>query len=222
MSSTLVQDLFKNQVHIGHKSEKWNPKMKPYIYGNRDKVHIIDLEKSAVLLEVAMKFLSDAKKKNHKVLFVGIKPQVALEIQKQVIPTGHFFVDQKWIPGLLTNFSEVRKRIDHYLNLKAQFENGEINKYKKKEVAQFKKDLDKLDASFRGVAEMRKRPEVVVVMDAVTNRLAIQEANKNHITVLAVADANADPDGIDYIVPGNDDSIRSIRFLLEKFLEALK
>ncbi len=221
MTTTAVKDLFQNQVHIGHKAERWNPKMKPYLHTKKDGVHIFNLEKTAEVLESVQKFLAGAKSRNEKVLFVGTKPQIAIEIQSQVAPTNYFYVDQKWIPGLLTNFTEQRKRIDHYLNLKSQFETGEIKKYTKKEVAKFKKELEKLDVSYRGVAEMRKVPQVVIVLDAVIDRLAIEEAKNAKATVIALVDANANPDNIDFPIPGNDDSIKSIRFLLKKLLEPL-
>ena len=147
-----VADLFKNQVHIGHQPAQWNPKMKPYLYAKVKGVHVFDLEKTADHLENAKKFLSSPNLKDAKILFVGTKPQVALEIKKQISQTKYFYVDQKWIPGLITNFKEMRKRIDHYLSLKSQFESNEIKKYTKKEVAKFRKELDKLEASFGGVA----------------------------------------------------------------------
>ncbi len=222
MTATIIKDLFQNFVHIGHKADRWNPKMKPFLFTKKDGVHVFDLEKTAAGLEKAKKFISEAKLKNEKILFVGTKPQVSIEIQSQVAPTNHFYVDQKWIPGLLTNFNELRKRIDHYLNLKSQFESGEIKKYTKKEVAKFKKDLEKLDISYRGVAEMRKKPKAVVVLDAVTDHLAIAEAKNANLPIVAIVDANADPTGIDFPIPGNDDSIKSIRFLLKSLLESLK
>ena len=220
--TTIVKDLFKNLVHIGHQPSKWNPRMKPYLHIKKDNVHIINLEKTAALLEKAQGFLSSNQIKTGKVLIVGTKPQVSLEIEKQVAPSGVFYVNQKWIPGMLTNFNEARKRIDHYLNLKSQFETKEIEKYTKKEVAKFKKELEKLHASFCGVAEMRKKPDALVVLDAVTDRLAIEEARTIGIPVVAIVDANANPEGIDFPIPGNDDSIKSVSFLLTKLMESLK
>lgn len=216
-----VKDLFSNQVHIGHRPERWNPRMKDYVYGKKDGVYLLDLEKSVKQLESAIKFLKAVKLQGKTVLFVGTKPQAQLVIQQNIAPSGHFFVDRKWTPGLLTNFSEIRKRIDHYLDLKSQFESGEINKYTKKEVAVFKKELDKLDASFSGIAQMRKRPDVLIALDAVSSRLAIDESKQVGIGVIALADVNADPEGIDYLIPANDDSIKSIRFLVGKMLESV-
>lgn len=217
-----VKDLFKNFVHIGQRSDRWNPKMAPYLHSKQDGVHVLNLEKTLEKLEEAKNFLAATKLKNGKVLFVGNKPQSAFVIQELLVDTKHFYVDDKWSPGLLTNFKEMRKRIDYYLNLKSQFESGEIKKYTKKEISKFKKELEKLDMSYHGVAEMRKKPDVVVVLDAVVNRLAIEEANVVKVPVVALADSNADPDGIAFPIPANDDSVKSVRFLVGELLESLK
>ncbi len=222
MKATMtIKELFKNLVHIGHKPSRWNPKMKPYLFTKQNGIYIFDLEKTLESLKKAQNFLSSIKTKNGKVIFVGTKPQISLEIQSQVPQTNHYYVNQKWIPGLLTNFKEIRKRIDYYLNLKSQFENNEIQKYTKKEVSNFKKELEKLDASFSGVAEMRKKPDVAIILDGVTDQLAIEESRNVGIPVIVIVDANADPEGIDYPIPGNDDSIKSIHLILEKLIEPL-
>ncbi len=218
-----VQELFEHNVHIGHKTDKWNPKMKRFIATQKNKIHIIDLEKTKDALESAVNFLKTVKEKNGKVLFVGTKPQTSLALHRMIEAQEKklFYIDTKWAPGLLTNFDELRKRADHYLNLKAQFESGEIKKYTKKEVASFKKELEKLDAAYHGVAEMRKKPDVVIALDAVNNRLAIQEAKGAKIPVVALVDTNANPDNIDYVIPGNDDAIKSIEYIVGKMIEAL-
>lgn len=217
-----TNEAFASLVHVGHTPLKWNPKMKPYLACKKNNVWVFDLEKSVDGLEKAKKFLSAIKLQNKKVLFVGTKPQSALMISRLVENKNHYFVDKKWTPGLLTNFKEIRKRVDYYLKLKSQFESGDINKYTKKEVAKFKKDLEKLEASYRGVAEMRKPADVVVVLDAVVDRIAVAEANSVKTPVVAITDANADPDGIDYVVPGNDDSLKSVGFLLGNMIESLE
>ncbi len=214
-----VKELFDHSVHIGHRTDRWNPKMRSFLYGAKNGAHLFDLEKTKECLDKALEFLKTVKNRNGSFLFVGTKPQVSLPIQQLLTDTKYFYVDKSWSPGLLTNFHELRKRADHYLNLKSQFESGEINKYTKKEVARFKKELEKLGTSYHGVAEMRRKPEVVIVLDAVGDRLAIQEAIKAKIPVVALVDTNADPDGIDYIIPGNDDSVKSVRFLLRSMLE---
>jgi small subunit ribosomal protein S2 len=192
--------------------------MKPYLYGSKSNVHIFDLEKTATSIERAKNMLASIKLQGKKALFVGTKPQVSLAIQ-EALDENHFFVDQKWQPGLLTNFKEIRRRIDYYLNLKKQFETEEINKYTKKEISKKRKELDKLEKMYHGVGEMRKNPAILVVLDAVENRLAIEEAVSAKIPVIAVVDSDGNPDKIDIVIPANDDSIKSIRFLLEKLVK---
>jgi len=221
MADNTVQSMFDALVHVGHKAEFWNPKMKKFLFEKKKGIWVFDLEKSAEAMDKAEKFLKAIKLQNKKVLFVGTKPQAALQIERMIASEGYYYVDKKWTPGLLTNFKELRRRIDHYLSLKSQFESGEINKYTKKEVAGFKKDLEKLEASYGGVAEMRQKPDLVIVLDAVTDRLAIDEANNANIATMAILDANANPDGVDYPIPGNDDAIKSLSFLIEKILKAL-
>ena len=216
-----VKDLFKNLVHIGHRTSLWNPKMKPFIHDKRNGAHIFDLDKTAECLDTAQKFLAETKKQGKQVLFVGTKPQASLALKELIADTKYFYVDEKWAPGLLTNFKELRKRIDHYLNLKSQFETGEIKKYTKKEVAKFKKDLEKLDKAYHGVAEMRKKPDVLIVLDAVGDIQSIREANVSKLAVVAITDTNADPDNIDFPIPANDDSVKSVRFLIQCLLESL-
>lgn len=216
-----LKDLFQHLVHIGHRTDRWNPKMRPFIHGKHNGAHVIDLTKTEEALAAVKKFLAATKLKGGKVLFVGTKPQVSFVLRDVMADGKHFYIDEKWAPGLLTNFIELRKRIDYYLNLKSQFESGEINKYTKKEVSKFRKELDKLQAIYHGVAEMRKKPDVVVVLDAVGDRLAIHEANTVGAAVVALVDTNADPDEIDYPIPANDDSVKSVRFLLENMVESL-
>jgi small subunit ribosomal protein S2 len=216
----LVKELFENLVHIGHRTANWNPKMKPFIYGSKNKIHILDLEQTADALEKAQKMLGAVKLQNKKALFVGTKPHISLALQK-IVADKHFTVDQKWQPGLLTNFKEIRRRIDYYLNLKKQFETGEINKYTKKEISKRKKELDKLEKMYHGVGEMRKLPAILVVLDAVENRLAIEEAFSAKIPVIAVVDSDGNPEKISLVIPGNDDSMKSIGFLLENLVKSL-
>ncbi len=221
--ATTVKELFEHLVHVGHNTSRWNPKMHSYLYGKRNGVHIFDLEKTLAALEKVQSFLKTVKAQGGKVLFVGTKPQAAFIIQELVKENPRFFyIDENWSPGFLTNFHELRKRADYYLNLKSQFESGEIRKYTKKEIARFQKELDKLDKVYHGVAELRRKPDVIIVLDSVSNRLAIEEANITKIPVIAIVDSNADPDGIDYPIPANDDSVKSIRFLVKSMLESLE
>lgn len=219
-NTDLIKELFSNLVHIGHRTSNWNPKMKSFIYGSKSKVHVFDLEQTADALEKAQKMLAAVKIQGKKALFVGTKPHVSLAL-KEVIGDKHFTVDQKWQPGLLTNFKEIRKRIDYYLNLKKQFETGDINKYTKKEVSKKAKELSKLEKTYGGVGEMRQNPAILVVLDAVENRLAVEEAYSAKIPVIAVVDSDGRPDKVKLVIPANDDSIKSVRFLLETLVKSL-
>ena len=216
-----LKSLFEAHLHLGGRTSGWNPKMKNFLHSKKNGVHVFDLAQTAERLEQAKKFLTAQKLQNKKILFVGTKPQTALLLQELVANTNHYYVDQKWMPGLLTNFKEIRKRIDHYLNLKSQFETGEINKYTKKEVSQYKKELDKLEVLYHGVGEMRQKPSVVVVLDAVVNRLTVEESGVAGVPVVALVDSNANPDGVAFPIPGNDDSLDSIRFILENLVQSL-
>jgi len=217
-----TQPLFDNELIFGHTSTIANPKMKPFFAGKKENIHLFDLDQTAKALEKAKKFLTAIKVQNKKVLFVGTKPQAAFVIEKNLADGNLFYISKKWTPGLLTNFPEIRRRIDYFLQLKGQFETKEIHKYTKKEVSNFSKELEKLRVAYGGVAEMRKKPDVVVVLDAVTDRLAVEEANKTGVPVVALTDANADPDGIDYPIPGNDDSIAGLEFVLQELTGTLK
>lgn len=215
------KSLFDSHVHVGHRTSTWNPKMKPYIFKAVNGVHVFDLAQTKAHLEKAKQFLAAVKIQNGKVLFVGTKPQTSIVLRKKLDAGKYLFVDQKWQPGLLTNFTEIKKRIDYYKNLKSMFETGEINKYTKKEVAKKKKELEKLDKMYSGVQEMREKPKLLIVLDAVVDRLAIDEARSAGVAVLAITDSNANPDGIDYIIPANDDSTSSIEGFLETFISVL-
>ncbi|MCF7846888.1 MAG: 30S ribosomal protein S2 [Candidatus Gracilibacteria bacterium] len=219
--TTDLKTLFENELHIGQRTSGWNPKMKPYLYSDFNGVHVFDLEKTAELLKKAQQFLKATKLQGKKILFVGTKPQTSLVLNALLAGKSQYLVDEKWQPGLLTNFKEIRKRIDHYLNLKSQFESGEIQKYTKKEISKYKKELEKLEMLYHGVGEMRKAPGAIVVLDAVVNRLAIEEATNSKIPVVAVLDSNADPDNVNYPIPANDDSVKSIRFILQSLVDSL-
>ena len=213
--------LFENEVHLGHPTQDWNPKVRPFIHSASQGTHIFDLEKTIESLARVEKFLKALKLKGGKALFVGTKPQSAFILQQQLGAknSGLFFVDFKWAPGLLTNFSVIRKQVDAYLQLKSQFESGEIKKYTKKEIAGFRRQLTKLEKIYRGVAEMRKKPDVVIVLDGVVNHLALTEARKARCTTIGILDSNANPDLIDLPIPANDDSIKSICFLVQNMLK---
>ncbi|MFA6024636.1 MAG: 30S ribosomal protein S2 [Candidatus Gracilibacteria bacterium] len=212
---TLMREMLANAVHFGHKTAKWNPKMAPYLFEKRNGVHIFDLNKTYQGLMSATEFLEAAASQGKTVLFVSTKPQSTVLIQQVAEKCGMPFVTSKWIPGLLTNFKTIRSRVKYLLTLKEQKETGEFEKYTKKEASQLNKEIEKLEKALGGVVSLEKLPDIVFVLDCVRDHIAVQEARKMKSTVVAVVDSNADPDGIAYVIPGNDDAIKSIRFLVD-------
>lgn len=209
-----LKEMVQNAVHFGHPTQKWNPKMRPYIYGSRNGIHIFDLKKTADCLVRALEFLHEGVQQKKTILFVGTKPQcrtALFSIQKN---TGMPIVTDKWMPGLLTNFSTIKKRIDYFKTLKEEDRRGEFGKYTKKEQSQLRKKIQELSASFSGVESMEKIPDVVFASDLVRDQIAVKEARRLHIPVVAIVDTNADPDYADYVIPANDDAVKSVNYVL--------
>ncbi|MBD3330304.1 30S ribosomal protein S2 [Candidatus Peregrinibacteria bacterium] len=222
MATQLANDLFQNFVHIGHRTQKWNPKMKKYLYGELDGYHIINLEKTIDLLDIALQFLSKTSGEGKTILFVSTKPQ-SMNLIKNVAQSCNMpYVASKWIPGLITNYSTVKTRIKYLSDLKEQAASGELDKYTKKEASQLKKNIAKLQIALGGVQKMTKAPDVVFVLDPVRDDIVVKEANKSKIPVVAFTDSNADPDLIDYPIPANDDALKALDFMLDKIAEAVK
>jgi len=221
MTKQDLKEMFDNAVHIGHRTHKWSPKMKKYIYGEVNGIHIIDLEKTADCLEKAMDFLSKLIMEGKKVLFVSTKPQ-SIKLVEDLAKSVHMpYVVSKWIPGLLTNFSTVKTRIKCLTDLKEQKAAGDFEKYTKKEAAKLGKMIDKLQAALGGVEGMKSMPEAVFVVDSCRDAIVIKEARKLHVPVVAIVDTNADPSKIDYPIPANDDAIKSLTYLLNKIKSAV-
>lgn len=210
-----MQDMLANAVHFGHKTSKWNPKMAPYIFGQKNGVHVFDLNKTYAGLEAAKELLRAAAAQNKTILFVSTKQQAAGIIQEAAEQCGCPYVTNKWIPGLLTNFKTIRARVRHMQKLREQQESGEFEKYTKKEALDKKKEIEKLEIALGGVETLEKPPTVVFFLDVVRDRVAAEEAKKIGATVVAVCDSNANPDLVDYVVPGNDDALKSITFLVD-------
>lgn len=217
-----VKEMLNAAVHFGHKTAKWHPKMSKYIFGSKDGIHIIDLFKTKKALDNAKTFLSNSVKEGKSVLFVGTKPQAANFVSGACKAAGLHYVTSKWISGLLTNFATVKSRIKYLNRLKDEEQTGELEKYTKKEISKFKKIGSKLEESLGGVCNMTAVPDVVVVFDAVRDSIAIKEAAKLGIPVVAVCDTNANPEGVTYVIPGNDDSIKSIDFFVTELVDAVK
>ena len=219
--SVSAQELFDAAAHFGHKTHKWNPKMRSYLFGERGGVHLFDLQKSAQKLEEALNALKKWAEEGKVILFVGTKPQAIKIVSEEARRAEMPFVTSKWIPGLLTNYGTLSKRIRYLSELKMEQKLNDFEKYTKKEASKLKKMIDKLEATLGGVSGMSRIPDVIFVVDVVRDRLAIQEANRMRIPVVGVVDSNGDPDGILHVVPGNDDALRSLQFFTSKVADAV-
>lgn len=216
MSQVELKEMLANAVHFGHQTQKWNPKMRPYLYGVRDGIHIFDLQKTFDQLQAAMTFIQKSIAEGKKILFVSTKQQAASVVENTAKKCNMPYVTHKWIGGLLTNFSTVKKRIKYFLDLQEKAQTGEFEKYTKKETSKFKKDLEKLGVAFGGLKGLNKSPDVLFIIDCVRDHIAIKEAKKLNIPIVAITDSNADPDMVDYPIPGNDDAVKSLKYFLSK------
>ncbi len=226
MSSIQLQDLLEAGMHFGHLTRRWNPKMKPYIYGVRNGIHIIDLSKTAQHLAGALNFLSQAVGDGADVLFVGTKKQSQDLIREEAARCKMYYINQRWLGGTLTNWRTIKASIDRLKGLKKKKADGTFESLSKKELLMIDREIDKLMHNLGGIEDMTKPPGVMVVIDPNMEHIALHEANVLRIPIVALADTNCDPDPIDYLVPGNDDALRSIKLFLnavaDKILEGLQ
>ena len=214
-------ELLEAGVHFGHQTQRWNPKMKPYIYGARNGIYVIDLRKTTDLLDEAYALVRDYAAKGKNVLFVGTKKQAAEVVAEEAKRSGAYFINRRWLGGMLTNFETIRGRVNKLKELEEFINNGYVDKLPKKEVAQLNRQLSKLSKTLGGIKDMRGLPELIFVVDQAKEDIAIKEANKLGIPVICLADTNANPDGISHIIPGNDDAIRSIKLITSKLADAV-
>lgn len=222
MPSFTMRQLLEAGVHFGHNTRRWNPKMEPYIFGARNNVHIIDLQQTVPMLQRAMNALRDVATAGGRVLFVGTKRQASRMIAQSAERCGQFYVDHRWLGGMLTNWATIQRSIARLKALDAQLGNEEETQgLTKKELLQLTRERDKLEKALGGIKEMSAVPDIIVVIDTNKEAIAVAEANKLKIPVIAVIDSNSDPKGIDYPVPGNDDSLRAIEIYLELFWGAV-
>ncbi len=221
ISESTIEEMFRANVHLGHKKSLWNPKMKPYIYGIKGGIYIIDLQKTAEELQKAIEFLVDLKKKGGKVLFVEVRPHGEAVIREIAKKLKMPFVVSRWIGGLLTNFKNLRKRIDYYLELERKMNEGELKMYTKKEQLSFEREIEKLKKRFDGVRDLEKLPDALFLLNIKAHSAAIKEAKKRNIPVIALADTDSDPTLVDYPIPANDESLSSINYLVKKIEEVL-
>ncbi|MCD8024453.1 MAG: 30S ribosomal protein S2 [Candidatus Gastranaerophilales bacterium] len=208
-------------VHFGHQTQKWNPKMKPYIFGAKNGIYILDLRKTAERLEDAYNIVREYSAKGKNVLFIGTKKQATDVVAQEATRAGAYYVNRRWLGGMMTNFETIRARVNKLRELESFIESGHTAKLPKKEVAQLNRQLAKLSKTLGGIKEMKGMPDIIFVVDQGKELIAIKEANKLNIPVICLADTNADPDGIDYLIPGNDDAIRSIKLVASKIADAV-
>lgn len=216
-----IKDLMEAGVHLGHQRRKWNPKMEPYIYTEKDGVCIINLVKTAELLQKACDFLKEATSQKKNIVFVGTKRHIAEIIREEAIKCGVFYINRRWLGGLLTNFDTIRHRLNRLRELEEMQESGTLGHVNKKEVSMFNKELEKLNKTLGGIKNMRGKPEVLFVVDQIKENIAIKEAQATGVKIAAIIDTNCNPDGIDYPIPGNDDSIRSVRLIINSITNAI-
>ena len=215
-----MRDLLKAGAHFGHQTKYWNPKMSKYIFGARNKIHIINLEKTLPALNEATAVVEKMSASNNKILFVGTKRAASKVIAEQATRVGQPFVNHRWLGGMLTNYKTIRQSIKRLRELEAMHQDGTFDKLTKKEVLMATREQQKLERSIGGIKEMGGLPDALFVIDVDHERIAINEANKLGIPVIGIVDSNANPDGVDYVIPGNDDSIRAIQIYVEAMADA--
>lgn len=221
MSKELVQNLLEAGVHFGHQTKKWNPKMKPYIFGEKSGIYIIDLEKTVSHLTRACNFIRDIASQGVPILYVGTKPQAQETIEQEAKRAGMYFVNHRWLGGMLTNYQTIRNSVRRYRSLILMRTDGTFEALTKKEVSELEKEITKLEKNLGGVSEMDKLPGAMFVIDVKKENIAVQEANRLGIPVVAIVDTDSDPDNIQYPIPGNDDAIRSIKLLTSIITDSL-
>lgn len=216
-----MKQLLECGVHFGHQTRRWNPKMKPYIFTERNGVYIIDLQKTVKGLEKAYDFLREVSQEGGTVLFVGTKRQAQDTIREEALRSGQFYINHRWLGGLLTNFQTIRKRVNKMLELQKQDEEGVLDKYSKKEAIIARKKLAKLEKYLSGIAKMKALPDALFLIDPRREDIAVLEARKLGIPVIAIVDTNCDPEIIDFPIPGNDDAIRAIKLVAKLMSDAV-
>jgi len=221
MANVSMRDMLKAGVHFGHQTRFWNPKMKPYIFGARNKIHIINLEQTVPMFNKALDFLGNVASNNGKVLFVGTKRAASEQLKEAALSCNQYYVQHRWLGGMLTNWKTVRQSIKRLKDLETQSQDGTFEKLTKKEALMHTREMEKLEKSLGGIKNMGGLPDAIFVIDADHEHIAIKEANNLGIPVVAVVDTNSNPDGVDYVIPGNDDAIRSVQLYLQAAATAI-
>ena len=221
MSAISMKLLLEAGVHFGHQTNKWNPKMKPYIFGARNNIYIIDLQQTVGMFQTAYNFIVDIVGQGKEVLFVGTKKQSQEAVKEEAMRCGMPYVNQRWLGGMLTNFFTIKKSIDRLNTLTGMFTNDSIKAFPKKEITMLQKEKEKLENVLGGIRNLKSHPAAVFVVDPNREHITIKEAKKLKIPIVAIVDTNCDPDDIDYVIPGNDDAIRAIKLFASKFADAV-
>jgi small subunit ribosomal protein S2 len=220
MAKITMKQLLEAGVHFGHQTKRWNPKMKPYIFGARNGIYIIDLQKTVRYFRTAYDFIKQVAENGDKVLFVGTKKQAQDSISEEALRAGQFFVNNRWLGGMMTNFTTIKKSIDRLKKIEAMATDGTFDLITKKEGLQLEREREKLEKNLGGIKMMTKLPGAIFVIDPKKEAIAVSEARKLGVPVVAVVDTNCNPDDIDYIIPGNDDAIRALRLFAATMADA--
>jgi len=221
MSVISMKQLLEAGVHFGHQTRRWNPKMAPYIYTERNGIYIIDLQKSAGKVDEAYKAVSDIAAEGGSILFVGTKKQAQEAVKEEALRCGMFYVNERWLGGMLTNFKTIQSRIKRLKDIERMSEDGTFDVLPKKEVVNIKKEWDKLEKNLGGIKDMKKLPDAIFVVDPKKEKICVQEAHSLGITLIGIADTNCDPEELDYVIPGNDDAIRAVKLIVSKMADAV-
>ncbi len=221
MSVVSMKQLLEAGVHFGHQTRRWNPKMKPYIFTERNGIYIIDLQKTVRKLDEAYNFIRDLSMDGKSVLFVGTKKQAQESIKTEAERAGAFYVNARWLGGMLTNFRTIRHRIDRLNQLQTMENDGTFDLLPKKEVSKLKLEIAKLEKFLGGIKDMKSLPSALFIVDPRKEHIAVSEARKLHIPIVAIVDTNCDPDEIDYVIPGNDDAIRAVKLISSIMADAI-
>jgi ribosomal protein S2 len=221
MSVISMKQLLEAGVHFGHQTRRWNPKMAPYIYTERNGIHIIDLQKSVGMVDAAYKAINDIVADGGTILFVGTKKQAQDSIKEEAERCGMFYVNERWLGGMLTNFKTIQSRVKRLQKIEEMSEDGTFDVLPKKEVLALRKEWDKLEKNLGGIKNMKRIPDAIFVVDPKKEKICVQEAHTLGITLIGIADTNADPEELDYIIPGNDDAIRAVKLIVSRMADAV-
>lgn len=220
MAYVSMKQLLETGVHFGHQTRRWNPKMRPYIFGARNGIHIVDLQQTVKLFQTAHDAIVDTVVRGGRIIFIGTKRQAQETVEKEARRCEMFYVNNRWMGGTLTNFATIRKSIDRLKKIEAMFEDGTISRFTKKEALTFSREAEKLNAVLGGIKDMERLPDMAFIIDPKREDIAVKECRKLHIPIAAVVDTNCDPDVIDYVIPGNDDAIRAIKLFVSHIADA--